>query len=61
VTAAAGLTQGTGPGGGFASLAFTVPNVPSLRGISLFGQWLILDPLGPSGLASSNAFGFPIF
>jgi cytochrome c peroxidase len=56
-----GLTLGTGPGGGFGSFTFPLPNDPGLRGVSLFGQWLIVDPLGPAGFGSSNPFGLVLF
>jgi cytochrome c peroxidase len=56
-----GLTLGAGPGGGFGSFTFALPNDVGLRGVSLFGQWLIVDALGPVGFASSNAFGLTIF
>jgi cytochrome c peroxidase len=56
-----GLTMGAGPGGGFGSFTFALPNAPAFAGVSLFGQWLVVDPLGPLGFSSSNAFGFTLF
>lgn len=56
-----GLTLGAGAGGGFSSFSLSLPNDPAFRGVSLFGQWLVVDPTGPVGFASSNAFGFSIF
>ena len=56
-----GLTLGAGPGGGFGSFVFALPNDPGLRGVSLFGQWLIVDAQGPAGFSSSDAFGLVIF
>jgi hypothetical protein len=51
-----------GPAGdGYATHALPVPPVPFLAGLSIYGQWLVIDPAGPSGLASSNAFGVTLF
>ena len=60
-TAAAPLLLGSGPGAGFGSFVIAVPNAPGLAGVSLFGQWLIVDAAGPQGFSSSNAFGFTLF
>jgi cytochrome c peroxidase len=52
----------TGPGGdGYATHALPIPPTPFLAGLSIYGQWLVIDPAGPSGLASSNAFGLTLF
>jgi hypothetical protein len=56
-----GPTQGAGPGGGWASLLLPVPANAALSGLSVYGQWLVLDGAGPYGLASSDALGFTIF
>lgn len=56
-----GLTQGSQPAGGFGSITFALPSDPSFAGVSLFGQWLVVDAQGPVGFASSNAFGFTMF
>ena len=60
-TGGVGLTQGSGAGGGYASLTIGLPSDPAFAGVSLFGQWLIVDALGPVGFASSDAFGFTLF
>lgn len=31
---------------GSASFSFAIPNVPALRGLTLFAQWLVTDPVG---------------
>lgn len=41
----------TDPAGG-AAAAFTLPPTPDLRGLRLYGEWLVLDPLGVGGIAS---------
>jgi hypothetical protein len=46
-----GLTSGSQPGEGRASVPFPVPNDPSLRGGRILSQWLVLD-------LSANAAGF---
>jgi cytochrome c peroxidase len=56
-----GLTQGSGVGGGYAAIVLPVPQAPGLAGATIFGQWVLLDALGPNGLASSDAFGFRVF
>jgi hypothetical protein len=38
-----------------------IPPTPFLAGLPLFGQWLVIDPAGVSGLSSSNAFGLALF
>jgi len=60
-TGGIGLTQGSGSGGGYASFVFGLPTASSFVGVSLYGQWLIVDPLGPAGFASSDAFGLTLF
>ena len=60
-TGGVGLTLGSGTGGGYASLTFDLPTDPGFAGVSLFGQWLVVDALGPVGFGSSNAFGFTMF
>ena len=58
---ATALTQGTAPGEGYASFSLALPTQSSFVGVSIFGQWLVVDPLGPNGFGSSNAFGFTMF
>ncbi|MCR9246353.1 MAG: hypothetical protein NXI31_15075 [bacterium] len=60
-TSGVGLTQGSGPGNGFASLTFSLPPDPAFAGATLFGQWLLVDANGPVGFSSSNAFGVKLF
>jgi sugar lactone lactonase YvrE len=45
---------GTGPGGGALTLDFTLPDLPSLSGLSLYLQVLVADPGAPAGVALSN-------
>lgn len=61
VVAGLGPTFGTGPGGGFGSVALALPGDPSFAGFTLFGQWLVVDPAGPMGFSSSNGFSLPLF
>jgi hypothetical protein len=49
-------TAGGGAGGGAVSLPITLPAVTSIVGASVFTQWVVFDPLGPTGFLSvSNA------
>jgi cytochrome c peroxidase len=58
----AGVLQGNaGPGSGHASWSFAIPPLSSLQGLQLFGQWLVTDPAGPGGLATSSAFRLTLF
>jgi len=54
------LTQGSGANG-HGTVAFAIPANTSLRGASLFCQWLLTDPQGPNGFVTSDAFGFTVF
>lgn len=56
-----GLTLGAGAGGGFGSVTLPMPGDPAFAGFPLFGQWLVIDPAGPLGFASSNGFWLPLF
>lgn len=55
------LVQGAAPGTGYSSLTFPIPQQPGLRGMTVFGQWLVFDPQGPFGVVVSDALGFPVF
>jgi hypothetical protein len=35
-------------------LLLPIPGDATLRGAEFFAQWLVLDPLGPSGVAASR-------
>jgi hypothetical protein len=50
------LTGGAGgtPGIGGGALTVPLPADPSLRGASLFGQWVLLDTAAPTGVAASD-------
>jgi cytochrome c2 len=60
-----GFTQSTGIGGpagaGYATHSLPIPYAPFLAGLPLYGQWLVFDAAGPSGLASTNAFSLALF
>jgi cytochrome c peroxidase len=56
-----GLTQGSAPGQGWSSIMLPIPGDPYLSGLPLYGQWLIGDGNGPSGLTSTNAFTTTLF
>lgn len=52
----AGLTTvGGGAGSGFASLPVQLPAVTNYVGLSVFSQWVVFDPLAPSGVLSTTA------
>ena len=57
----AGSLADVGAGEGFASIAIPVPATPSLAGVDLFLQWLVLDPGAPGGLASSDGVSLRLF
>ncbi|MEZ6036132.1 MAG: cytochrome c peroxidase [Planctomycetota bacterium] len=54
-------TQGVGPGGGYDSFTLPIPAAPQLAGVTLFGQWLSLDPQAVAGLTISDAFQLTLF
>lgn len=56
-----GLTQGAGPGTGWSQATLAVPAAQQLQGLSLHGQWVVLDALGPFGLTVSDAFRLTVF
>lgn len=45
-------TVGGGAGGGFASFGVALPGTTGYVGMSLFTQWVVFDPLAPSGLVT---------
>lgn len=55
-----GLTAGTGADG-IGSFTFAIPPGPGLVGVQVYGQWLVGDPQGPSGLSVSDAFSLAVF
>jgi hypothetical protein len=61
VFTAPGATQGSGPGSGWSSTTLAIPGAPQLQGLSCYGQWVVLDPAGPSGLTVSDAFRSTLF
>ncbi|MFO1077601.1 MAG: cytochrome c peroxidase [Planctomycetota bacterium] len=50
------LLGGNGPGSGHLSRAFALPANPAFAGVTLYGQWLVADPAGPSGFAATGGF-----
>jgi len=54
--AVAGALQGA-PGEAWLSWSQLLPADPVYAGQRLFGQWLVTDPAGPNGFATSGAFG----
>ena len=49
VTATA-MTVGGGPGAGIATVPIPLPATTGYVGMSLFSQWVVFDPLSPTGL-----------
>ncbi|MFK7741124.1 MAG: cytochrome-c peroxidase [Planctomycetota bacterium] len=58
---APGTTLGSGPGNGHLSWSFAVPAQSSLQGYQLYGQWLVTDPGGTAGFASTAGFRVTVF
>lgn len=50
-----------GNGGGWTSLVAAIPDNPTLSGVSVFGQWFVLDPQAAGGVAASQGLEVPIF
>ncbi|MEO6596561.1 MAG: hypothetical protein ABIP94_17555 [Planctomycetota bacterium] len=48
------VTVGGGPGGGFASLSFPLPGITNYVGSYWYTQWVVFDPLAPSGFVSTT-------
>lgn len=49
------------PGVGTAQVVAGLPNDPALAGVTIYSQWIVLDPSGPGGmLASSRGMGTSI-
>jgi len=46
---------------GSATVILPIPTMPGLASTTLFGQWFVLDPLGPDGITSSDAFALTVF
>jgi len=59
---AQGLAQGVWylPGQGFAQAPLPLPNLPSLSGVTLYAQWVVLEPSAQWPLATSNALRIPL-
>ena len=47
-------TVGGGPGSGVATLPIQMPAVTFYIGMSLYTQWLVLDPNAPNGIVSAT-------
>lgn len=56
----AGTTGGSAPGEGRLSFTFRVPTAPSLRGVTLNGQWIQLNFASPSPFSATAGFGFTL-
>jgi cytochrome c peroxidase len=56
---AAGVTT-TANGTNFVSANFPIPNLATLVGYTLYGQWLLGDPQSALGFASSDAFSLTV-
>ena len=57
----AGLLGGVGAGAGFTSMAFNLAVSPAAAGLSVFGQWIFVDPGAGSGVSASEAFQLVFF
>lgn len=47
-------TVGGGAGGGAVTFPLQLPAIGSLAGLSLFTQWIVFDPLAPSGIFATS-------
>ncbi len=56
-----GFTIAKNSGDGYQSLRLPIPNDAFLAGAPIYGQWLVFDPNGPFGFASSGAFTTTLF
>jgi cytochrome c peroxidase len=52
---------GSGPGNGFATLLFDIPNDPNLAGLPLLNQIFVVDPAASGGLAATSGGGGTVF
>ena len=50
----------TGFGEGFASATFALPNNAAITGVTIFGQWFVLDPYAPTGFAATNGLSVTV-
>jgi mono/diheme cytochrome c family protein len=55
------LLAGSGTGAGWASASVDLPALPTAAGTELFGQWFVLDPAAPQGVATSSVVSFTLF
>jgi len=54
------VTQGTGING-YASVAMSIPNTPSLSGKTFYARWYVNDPAASNGFSVSQLITFKIF
>ena len=52
---------GAAAGEGYATWGASLGNDASLIGASLYGQWLVIDPQAPDGIASSDGARWTVF
>ena len=50
----------TGFGNGFASATLPIPNLAAIANVEVYGQWFVLDPFAPLGIAASNGSYFAV-
>ena len=55
------VAAGTGPGAGYTTLHLPIPDAPALTGFTVYGQWFVIDPLAPQGVASTAGGQFTLF
>jgi hypothetical protein len=53
--------SGVGVGGGYATLPWSIPAIPSAVGVQIFGQWLVGDPAGISGFSTTRGLHLTLF
>jgi len=53
--------NGTGPGDGWTSVSFAVPDVVGLIGKQVFMQWIVLDSGAPGALSATRGLSLPVF
>ena len=53
--------DGTGPGDGWTSVSFQVPNAVGLIGKQVFMQWIVFDTGAPGVLSATRGLSLPVF
>ena len=54
------VLSGSGGGQGYTTIPLSIGNDTTLVGIAIYGQWVVLDPIAPGGVASSTGIQWTI-